>query len=160
MLIFEMASAAVSATSLDALTSWASPIRTHPYAYPVLEALHIVGIALLLGNLVLVELRVWGAGAKLPIQDLARLSLTLVLVGFGLAALTGTLMFASNAGELISNRAFVIKMGLLMTVGFNAAIFHSRQGLQRLDAVARAQTALSLLLWLAVVAMGRAIAYV
>ena len=33
-------------------------IATHPYAYPALEALHIVGIALLLGSLVLLELRV------------------------------------------------------------------------------------------------------
>ena len=43
-----------------------SPSLTHPLAYPALEVVHIVGIALLVGNLVLFELRVWGVGADLP----------------------------------------------------------------------------------------------
>ena len=47
-------------------------LRTHAYAYPLLEVVHILGIALLLGNLVLLELRVWGVAAALPIQPLAR----------------------------------------------------------------------------------------
>jgi hypothetical protein len=38
-------------------------IVSNPIAYPALEVVHIVGIALLLGNLVLLELRVWGLGA-------------------------------------------------------------------------------------------------
>jgi hypothetical protein len=38
-------------------------IAEHPWAYPALEVVHIAGIALLLGSLVLLELRVWGAGA-------------------------------------------------------------------------------------------------
>ncbi len=144
---------------IDALTAWAAPLRTHPWAYPVLEALHIVGIALLLGNLVLIELRVWGRGATLPMQALARLSLSLAVGGFALAMLTGALMFASQAQELIGNRAFVIKMLLVMTAGVNAGILHARGGLTKLDAWAKAQTALSLLIWLTVLALGRAIAY-
>ena len=43
-------------------------IVSHPLAYPALEVVHIVGIALLLGNLVLLELRVWGLGAELPVR--------------------------------------------------------------------------------------------
>jgi hypothetical protein len=39
-------------------------IAAHPIAYPALEVLHITGIALLLGSLVLLELRVWGLGAE------------------------------------------------------------------------------------------------
>jgi hypothetical protein len=136
--------------------SW---IATHTYAYPLLEALHIVGIAMLLGSLLLVELRVWGFGAGVPTLPLARLALPLTLAGFALAATTGSLMFASQPGDLIANRVFVIKMGLVMLAGLNAASFHARGGLQRSDRMARAQTLLSVGIWLAVIFCGRWIAY-
>ena len=71
-------------------------LKTHAWAYPALEVVHIVGIALLLGNLVLLECRVWGFGRELPMPALARLALTLSLSGFGLAVFSGSLMFASR----------------------------------------------------------------
>lgn len=131
----------------------------HPVVYPALEVVHIVGIALLLGNLVLLELRVWGLGAALPIVPLARLALPLSLAGFGLIAASGLMMFAGQPAELLANRSFVWKMGLVMLAGANAAAFHARGGLQRCDAWAKAQTALSLGLWIAVIICGRWIAY-
>ena len=134
-------------------------LATHPWAYPALEVVHIVGIALLLGNLVALELRVWGAAATLPVAALARLALSLSVAGFGLAAVSGLLMFSSQPGDLLANRPFVIKIGLLMAAGTNAALFHARGGLQRLDGVARTQTVVSLGLWLAVMIAGRWIAY-
>jgi hypothetical protein len=137
--------------------SW---ISGHPWAYPVLEVVHLVGIALLLGNLVLLELRVLGVAKTLPLPALARAALGLTLCGFGLAAGSGLLMFASQPLELLANRAFTIKMGLLMLAGTNAAMFHARGGLHKLDATARLQTALSLGIWLAVITCGRFIAYV
>lgn len=134
-------------------------IVSHPFAYPLLEAVHIVGIALLLGNLVLFELRVWGLGRALPAEALARFALPLALGGFALAAASGLTMFASQAGELLANRAFVLKMALVFAAGLNAAAFHARGGAARLDRTARVQTALSLGLWLGVVGCGRWIAY-
>lgn len=134
-------------------------IAEHPWAYPALEVVHIVGIALLLGNLVLLELRVWGAAPSLPVRALARLALGLSLVGFALIAASGLTMFAANPGELLANRTFVIKMALVALAGVNAAMFHARGGLVRLDGWAKAQTALSLGLWLAVIICGRFIAY-
>ena len=134
-------------------------LASNPWAYPALEVLHIVGIALLLGNLVLLEVRVWGGATALPLPALARAALPLVLAGFGLCAASGLLMFASQPLDLLGNRAFVIKMGLLMAAGSNAAVFHARGGLQRLDLAARLQTVLSLGIWLAVIIMGRSIAY-
>lgn len=144
--------------SFEPPAAWAA-IATHTWAYPALEVVHIVGIGLLLGNLALVELRVWGLGKALPLPALAHLALRLALAGFCLAALSGLTMFASQPGELLANRVFVIKMGLLMLAGLNAAAFHVRDGLHRLDAFARAQTALSLGLWVAVITCGRWIAY-
>ncbi len=134
-------------------------LATHPWAYPVLEIVHIFGIALLLGNLVLLEARVFGLGAALPVQPLARLALGIALAGFGVAAASGLLMFASQADELLANRAFTLKMLLLFLAGCNAAWFHGRGSLARADNVARFQLIVSTITWLAVLTCGRWIAY-
>ncbi|QBK05115.1 hypothetical protein DW355_10355 [Hylemonella gracilis] len=140
-------------------TDFIAGIVSSAWAYPVLEVLHLAGVALLLGNLLLLELRVFGWGATLPVRDLARLALTLAVVGFGLAAVSGLLMFAAQAAELIANRAFTCKMLLLLAAACNAGWFHGRASLDKLDALARVQMALSTLIWLAVLGCGRWIAY-
>jgi len=136
-----------------------SALLSSAWAYPVLEVVHLGGIALLIGNLVLLELRVFGLGAALPVRELARLSLGLALAGFGLAAASGLLMFASQPAELLANRAFTLKMLLLMAAACNAGWFHGRGSLHRLDGLARVQMLLSTLIWLAVLVCGRWIAY-
>ena len=134
-------------------------LRSHVWAYPALEIVHITGIALLLGNLVLLEMRVFGLGAALPVKALASLSLGLAAAGFSIAAASGLLMFASQPAELLANRAFTLKMLLLLTAACNAGWFHGRASLHRLDLMARVQMVFSTLIWLAVVACGRWIAY-
>ncbi|MES2975229.1 MAG: hypothetical protein V4757_16560 [Pseudomonadota bacterium] len=134
-------------------------ITSSAWLYPALEIVHIVGIALLLGNLVLLELRVFGKGAALPVPALARLSLGLAGTGFALAALSGVVMFATQPGELLSNRAFTLKMLLLFAAGCNAALFHGRGSLEKLDGTARIMMVVSTLVWVAVIACGRWIAY-
>lgn len=134
-------------------------IATSAWVYPALESAHIAGIALLLGSLVVLELRVWGLAPALPVAPLARLALGVTLAGFALVALSGLLMFASAPAELLAKRVFAVKMGLVMLAGLNAALFHSRGGLQRLDGFARAQTAASVGLWLVVIICGRWLAY-
>ena len=134
-------------------------LRSHVWAYPALEIVHITGIALLLGNLVLLELRVFGLGAALPVRALASMSLGLAAAGFSIAAASGLLMLASQPAELLANRAFTLKMLLLLTAACNAGWFHGRASLDRLDLVARMQMVFSTLIWLAVVACGRWIAY-
>jgi len=134
-------------------------IKTDAYAYPMLEVVHIIGIALLLGNLVLFEVRVFGVGRAIALQPLARLALSIAVAGFGLAACSGLLMFASQPQELLSNRAFTLKMLLVLLAGTNAALFHVRDGLTKVDALAKLQTALSMGLWILVIICGRWIAY-
>ena len=134
-------------------------LRSTPWAYPALEAVHIVGIALLLGNLVALEARVFGRAAVLPVQDLARLSLTIALIGFSLAAISGSIMFATQPADLLANRAFQAKMALLLVAGCNALWFHGRRSLAKLDPLARVQMLSSTAIWLAVVFCGRWIAY-
>jgi hypothetical protein len=135
-------------------------IVSSPWAYPALEAMHIFGIALLVGSLVVFELRMFGAGAALPQEALARLALPVTLAGFGVAAASGGLMFASQYEELLANRAFLAKMALLVLAGLNAAAFHWRGGLTRHDRAARLQAALSLGIWIGAIICGRWIAYV
>ena len=146
-------------TPLDAMAGVFAPLRTHAFAYPVLEVMHIMGIALLLGNLVLLELRVWGVASALPVRHLARATLPLVVAGMGLAALSGSLMLASQINDLITNRALVAKLVLLAAAGCNAVWFHARDSLGKLDGVARLQTAISTLIWISIIECGRWNAY-
>ena len=128
-------------------------IVSDPYTYPALEMVHIAGIALLVGNLALLEARVWGFGASV------RLALRIAWGGFALVAASGLLMVAANPGEMFANPAFRLKLALIAAGGVNAWWFHRRGGIARPDGMARAQTAFSLGLWLAVIMCGRWIAY-
>ncbi len=134
-------------------------LKSHVWAYPALEVVHIAAIGLLLGNLVLLELRVFGMGAALPVKPLARLSLGLAATGFCLAATSGLLMFASQPEELLANRIFTLKMLLLLVAGCNAGLFHARDSLTKMDIPARVYMVVSTALWLSVMACGRWIAY-
>jgi hypothetical protein len=134
-------------------------LGSHPWAYPMLEVVHVLGIGLLIGNLVLLELRIWGLGSALPVRPLARLCLPLAGLGFLTAASSGLLMFGTQAEELLANRAFTVKMLLLMLAAGNAAWFHGRGSLDRLDRTARGLMVLSTVTWVMVVTCGRWIAY-
>ena len=96
-------------------------LASSAWAYPALEALHIVGIALLVGGLALFELRVWGVAPALPPHELARVALGTSLAGFALAAASGLAMYATEPAGLLANPAFRIKLALLALAGANAA---------------------------------------
>jgi hypothetical protein len=136
-----------------------SALKSNAFAYPLLEVAHILGISLLIGNLILLELRVFGRGASLPIKDLARLSLAIAVTGFCIAAATGLTMFATQAEELINNGAFKLKMLLLFVAACNAGWFHGRGSLEKLDWVAKVQMLVSTTLWISIATCGRWIAY-
>ncbi len=112
-----------------ALWNLAEFIRTSPWAYPSLEVVHLVGLGLVFGTLWLVELRLLGIGRRLDVGALAATALPWNLVGFALSVVSGLLLFASRAGELIANRAFLLKMGLIALAGINAALLHTRGAL-------------------------------
>ena len=135
-------------------------LASHPWAYPALEVVHIVGIAMLFGGLLVFELRVLGVGKELSQSQLARLTLLPALAGFGLCAATGLTMFASQPGELLANSAFRVKLLLICLAGANAAWFHARGGLAASGAIPKLQCLLSWGFWLAVIICGRWIAYI
>lgn len=140
----------------NALALW---LRTS-LAYPVLEILHIIGLASLFGSLLIVELCLFGAIRDMQVADLAHRVLPWSLLGFLLAAGSGLCMFFARAAELITNPAFFLKMLLVMVAGCNAAWLHSRGPLDASSLLTRFQAGLSLMIWLAVIVCGRWIAYV
>ena len=150
------------AAVLTVIEAWpiSDAIRRSVWVYPALETIHIAAFATVFGSLMLLELRVFGAAPAVPLSPLARLAVPVALIAFALAAFAGALMLISNATELVSNLAFQIKLGLIGAAGANALWFHRRDGIARHDAVAKAQSLLSVMLWLGVIACGRLIAYV
>ena len=155
-------SAAPLTGALVALEQWAPVVwlKTSDYAYPALETLHIVGIALVFGTLWIVDLAILGRLRGLDVQLLARRVLPWTLAGFLLAALSGLTMFVTAVGDLIANPAFVLKMTLLFVAATNAGILHARGPIDGSNRLTRIQAVLSVLIWLAVIACGRWIAYV
>lgn len=147
---------------LAAIEAWplALQIRRSIWAYPVLEAIHIVSFATMFGSLTLLELRVFGIERLLPLVPFARLAVRTAVVAFACAAIAGVLMLISNASELVPNPAFLVKLGLILIAGCNALWFHRRGSLERHDRVAKAQAMSSLMLWVGVIFAGRLIAYV
>lgn len=151
-----------TATALDALSQWGpiAALKANAYAYPALEVVHIVAIAIVFGTLWIVDLRLLGAMRALPLHALASRLLPWTLVGFVVAAASGLTMFATRAGDLVSNAAFLIKVILMMAAGTNAAILHARGALDEQSTLTRMQAVLSLTIWIAVITCGRWIAYV
>ncbi|HEX4985170.1 MAG TPA: DUF6644 family protein [Burkholderiales bacterium] len=146
----------------------AAAMRDSLWLYPAVETLHILGFCVLVGAVMLFDLRVLGAGKRMPIRMLARQLLPWSLAALLLIVPTGLLMFASAASDLVANRAFVVKMLLLMLAGTNAAAFHlgAFRTVARWDrdvaapAAAKLHALASMAIWAAVVACGRLIAYV
>ncbi len=146
---------------LDALGRWGFVVwlRVNPYAYPALEIVHLLGIALVFGTLWVVDLAIFGKLRFVDTNRLARHVLPWTLAGFLLAAASGLTMFLAAVGDLIANPAFVLKMGLLCVAGTNAAVLHARGPIDCGSLATRWQAGLSILLWTSVIACGRWIGY-
>lgn len=147
-------------TGLGALTGIAlsSPL------YATVSALHILGIALLVGGIALVDLCLAGLVRSLSAEAAAQLR-RLAKAGAALAIAMGLLLVSARPDEYLANPAFLAKMVVLALALANAALFewlvgrHSLAGL--IDSRAgRLSGAASLLLWPLAILLGRWIAFV
>jgi hypothetical protein len=142
-------------------------MREWLWLYPSVEIVHIVGFVILVGSVVMFDLRVLGLSKQVPVRAMARHLLPWSLVALLLIVPTGLLMFSAHAQDFLGNRAFQLKMALLLTAGLNAAWFHTGpyQGVAAWDtaatapAAARISVAFSLVLWVGVISCGRLLAY-
>ena len=147
-------------------TAIADAIRTFAWIYPALETAHYIGLACLVGGIMLIDLRMLGFARSLPMRSMIGL-VPWVWAGFIINATSGTLIFIYGATNFSRNPAFQLKMVLMLIAGINALIFTiaaRRSGREWIDAGSvpigiRAVATVSFVLWLCVVTAGRWMAY-
>lgn len=136
------------------------------WGYPLLETIHSLGMAMLIASLGLINLRVLGVKRELPMLGMRQL-LPLAWVGFTLNAISGTLLFTSDAVYFFESYTFRIKMVVIVLGGLNAALLGQRVFREAAAGAAPAPptagtkwiAATSLVFWLGAVVAGRLIAY-
>ena len=137
------------------------------WVWPVMEILHFIGLSLLLGGLLIVDLRLIGCFRKINIQAVQTL-LPLAVAGFLINFVTGIGFFLGDPTRYAINVGFQLKMVLIGLAGLNTLWFiktirpstiqwppdHVTSG------PARATGLISLALWFGVLLLGRLIPYV
>lgn len=150
-----------------AATPLSTAMREGAWLYPIVEIVHIAGFSVLVGSVVLFDLRVLGFARTLPVAALGNHLLRWALASVLLVVPAGLLLFSAHPVELANNPAFLLKLILIALAGMNALAFHllpyrSVAGWDRdrpAPPLARAGAALSILLWLGVITCGRMLAY-
>ena len=149
-------------------SSWAVFIHKKPWAFTTVEVVHVFAIALVIGTIIIVDLRLLGlASKKRPAAELSRQVLPFTWAAFVLAVIAGSLLFISRAPEYFGNTMFWIKMALIVIAGINMMIFEfiTVRGVQEWNLspspprAARLAGAISITCWLLVLVFGRLIAF-
>lgn len=143
-------------------------MRHELWLYPAIEIVHIIGFVVLVGSIAMLDLRLLGLSRALPVTVLSRHILPWTLGALILIVPTGLLMFTAHAGDFVSNRAFQVKLLLILCAAVNAGLFHTgvKRTIQLWDrhaappARVRMHAGASLLLWFGVITCGRLLAYV
>lgn len=152
----------MSPTEALAASALARAMHESRWLAPAVLAAHLGGVAVLLGTIATVDLRLLGLWRALPVRRLARRLLPWTVGSFLLIVPAGLLLFVAHADELIDSGVFALKMGLILAAGANAGVFHAGayRGAAAWDVgrmpppAARLAGGLSLALWLSVLACG------
>jgi len=146
----------------------ANRIREDELLFPLIESIHVVAICLVVGSILVVDLRLLGlASVRRSVSRVTSGTLPVTWGAFAVAVVSGGLLFISNATNYLANDYFVAKIFLIGAAGLNMAIFHviSARHLPRWEneasppLSARLAGGLSILLWVSVVACGRWIGF-
>lgn len=148
-------------------TGIAREIRVIPWLYPLLKAMHILGIALMFGIVTLVDLRMLGLFRGIPIATVMRL-LSLACIGFAIIVLTGVPMLTATATTIARSYAAPWKFGLILLGGANVLIFHllihpklnCERPICLIQKSAKMSAIVSLLTWSGAIIAGRFLAYI
>jgi hypothetical protein len=152
--------------------SWPSPaamgaafVLDNPWVWPICEVLHFVGLCLLFGVMLLVNLRMLGFIRGVALADVNRL-LPWAMAGLGINIITGMLFFVAAPEQYTQNSAFVWKMGLVVLGGVTLlypAMFDGEHASNRdvLEAplTRKVVAACSLAIWIGVIFFGRFLPY-
>jgi len=146
----------------------AASIRENVNAFPLLESLHVLAIAIVFGTILIVDLRLVGLPAhRRSAQKLTAELLPFTWGAFVVAVITGSLLFVSNPVAYANNTEFLLKLVLIAIAGLNMVWFHSttHRRIAEWDedmpppTAARVSGAMSLVLWTSVIVLGRWIGF-
>ena len=143
-------------------------IRESLWAYPALETVHLIGLALIFGPILMFDLRVLGRSSDMNIRRMHQTFLPWVWTGFALNIASGVLLFISDAAEFASSPALYVKLALIALAGINALMFQrllfprlpGASASSTLAGAARVSAAVSILLWTGIIVAGRMVAYI
>ncbi|MBC53941.1 MAG: hypothetical protein CMQ34_08930 [Gammaproteobacteria bacterium] len=97
------------------------------WLFPLFNSLHVLSITLMLGSLLMLDLRLAGVAANVyPYRTLSRDFLPWVWLAFAIAVVTGLGLFITRASAHVLNPAFQWKMLLMLAAGLNMLLFHLR----------------------------------
>jgi hypothetical protein len=165
----------IAHATLYAFGSWLEATRVGAaiaegrYAFPIIEGIHLIGLAGAVGLLMLIDLRLMGVFmTQVPPRQLHRQLLPYVLGGFGLVVLAGIVLLSSEATTVFASPPWPFKMAFIVLGGANALYFEfvsSRRpdalpAAGRLPAGVRGAGAASFVLWILVIVCGRLIPYI
>jgi predicted alpha/beta hydrolase len=148
-------------------SSLALAMRNELWLYPLVEVLHIIGFSVLVGAVVMFDLRILGLSRDIAVTALARHLLTWAVAALLLIVPAGLMMFSAHPHDFAGNNVFVLKLGLIATAGINALLFHAGtyRSVERWNTghkapgLARVQALVSIALWITVILCGRLLAY-
>lgn len=147
-------------------TPVAVTINNSNYAFALLESVHILGLAIMGGAVLIVDLRLFGAGFKnQPVASVARTARPWLIGSLITILATGLLMFSSlAASKYYYNEAYWYKMYfLLAAILFTFAVrqpYALRESTHVPSITAKVVAVVSIFLWLTVAVMGRAIGFI
>ena len=157
------------AAFLKTIESWglSAWIRDSLYAFPLIESVHVIGLTLVFGTIAIVDLRLLGvAWIQRPFSKVSGDIMKWTWAAFVLTVTTGLLMFITNAGVYFNNLQFRLKIVAIALSGINMLIFELTSGrtVRRWDNEAappagKLAGALSLILWISVIFLGRWIGF-
>jgi hypothetical protein len=130
-------------------------------AYLLVNAAHILGIGILLGGILPLDLRLMGLFGRYPVEVLGPFLTRTAAIGLVLALITGAWLFSVKPAEYLQNEAFRWKLALLALALANVAFQYRTPGarMSRLTPATRLSAALSFSLWLGVLIAGRWIGF-
>jgi putative copper export protein len=145
-------------------TALSGALRENAWAVPVVQSIHIIAIAVVVGSALVIELRI--AGIVAPDESMsvvARRYLPWMWRALAVLLVTGLLMIIAEPDRTLSNVPFWIKMALVVTAVLISVVLR-RPLLQPLSesskGPARSLAWIALALWVAVIFCGRFIAYI
>ena len=133
-------------------------------AYPTILMLHTVGLAMVVGPAWVLDMRLLGFGARMPV-DALRGAFRIMWVGFIINASTGVALFISEADEKGMKWIFWVKMAsialaLIVTSRLRRVVFSGNTGTEGVPPRAKTLAISSLALWFVAITSGRLMAYI